>query len=128
MAYYLLPVTRTKINSIASSHVIHNLLDAPGLILVALWIIGFKLVFIPHVDALAEGLGALIVVFIRIGFRVMGPHPLGQFGGCTPGVDLDLVPVGVLEQLGIGEAEFLRARIANEAKLGEKLSLVSVLL
>jgi hypothetical protein len=44
----------------------------------------------------------------------VAPHPLGQLGSGTAGVELDLVPVGVLKEFGVREAEFLGARVANE--------------
>jgi hypothetical protein len=44
----------------------------------------------------------------------VAPHPLGQLGRGAAGVELDLVPVGVLKELGVGEAEFLGARVADE--------------
>jgi hypothetical protein len=43
------------------------------------------------------------------------PHPLGQFRSSAAWVELDFVPVGVLEKFGVGEAEFLSTRIADEA-------------
>lgn len=45
----------------------------------------------------------------------MAPHPLGELGGGAAGVKLDFGPVGLLEELGVGEAEFLGAGVAGEA-------------
>lgn len=111
----LLPVTSSKINRLTRPHVIHDLLDAPRLVLVALGVVGLELVFILHVNALLQRLRALLVVLVYVGLRVVRPNPLGELGSGTARVKLDLVPVGVLEEFGVGEAELLGAGVTDEA-------------
>jgi hypothetical protein len=41
-AQSLLPISRTQINRLASAHIVHDLLNAPRLILVALGVIGLE--------------------------------------------------------------------------------------
>ena len=48
----------------------------------------------------------------------MAPDPLGEFGLRAARVEFDFVPVGVLKEFGVGEAEFLGAGIADESTLG----------
>jgi hypothetical protein len=115
----LLPISRTKINRLASAHILHNLLNAPGLILVTLGVVGLERSLVCHVDALLQALGAQSVVFVGVGFGVVRPHPFGELGCGAARVELDFVPVGVLEEFGVGEAELLGARIADEAALCE---------
>lgn len=114
VAVRLLPVTRAQFHWPTRTHVIHDLLDTPGLVLVALGVVGLELVLILHVDALFETLCALLVVLVCVRLGIVAPYPLGQLRGGTTRVKLDLVPVGVLEELGIGEAEFLGAGVADE--------------
>ena len=45
----------------------------------------------------------------------MLPDPFGQAGRRLAWVDLDLGPVGFLEELGVGEADFLGAGGAGES-------------
>jgi hypothetical protein len=76
-AQSLLPVSRTQINRLASAHIVHDLLDAPRLVLVALGVIGLKGFFVFHVDTLLQALGALGVVLVGVGFGVVAPDPFG---------------------------------------------------
>jgi hypothetical protein len=117
--YQSLPVSRPKINRLTSPHIVHNLLDAPGLVLVARRVVGLERSLVLHVDALLHALGALVVVLICVCLRVVRPHPLGQLGLRAARVELDFVPVGVLEKLGVGEAEFLGAGVADETVVGQ---------
>jgi len=73
----LFPVTSSEINRHARPHVIHDLLNAPRLVLVALGVVGLKLVFILHVDALLQRLRTLLVVLVYVSLRVVRPNPLG---------------------------------------------------
>ena len=52
---------------------------------------------------------------MRVPFGVVLPDPLGQARGRLAWVDLDLGPVGLLQQLGVGEANFLSAGGAGES-------------
>jgi hypothetical protein len=99
-----LPVSGAQVEGLAGTHVVHDLLDAPGLVLVALGVIGLEGLFVFHVDALLQALGALGVVLVRIGFWVVAPHPLGKLGLRTARIELDFVPVSVLEKFGVGKA------------------------
>lgn len=44
----------------------------------------------------------------------MTPDPFGELGCGAARVELDFVPVGVLEELGVREAEFLGAGVSDE--------------
>lgn len=57
-----------------------------------------------------------MVVLICVGLRVVRPNPLGQLWCSAAWVELDLVPVGVLEKFGVREAKLLRAGVADEAE------------
>ena len=110
-----LPVPWTQINGLSGPHILHDILNTPGLVLVPARIVRLKRILIPHVHALLQTLCRFLVVFVRVGFRVVRPDPFGQFRGCTAGVELDFVPVGVLQELGVGEAEFLGTGVSNES-------------
>jgi hypothetical protein len=45
----------------------------------------------------------------------VAPDPFREFGLCAAGIELDFVPVGVLEEFSVGEAELLSAGIADES-------------
>jgi CelD/BcsL family acetyltransferase involved in cellulose biosynthesis len=45
----------------------------------------------------------------------VAPDPFGELGLRAAGVELDFVPVSVLEEFGVGEAEFLGARVSDES-------------
>lgn len=49
----------------------------------------------------------------------MAPDPFGQLGLRAARIKLDLVPVCVLQEFSVGEAELLGAGIANEAVRGQ---------
>jgi len=111
----LFPVTSSKINRHARPHVVHDLLNAPWLVFVALRVVRLKFVFILHVNALLQRLRTLLVVLIYVGLGVVRPNPFGQFGSSATGIKLDLVPVGVLEKFSVGEAELLGTGVADKA-------------
>jgi hypothetical protein len=48
---------------------------------------------------------------------IVAPDPLGELGGSKAGVELDFLPVGVLEELCVAEAEFLCARVTDETRM-----------
>jgi hypothetical protein len=121
----LLPISWTKVNRLASAHILHNILNAPGLVLIALGIVWLESSLICHVDTLLQALGAESVVLIGVGFGIVRPHPLGELGCGAARVELDFVPVGVLQKFGVGEAEFLSAGVADEAVLCELKERVS---
>jgi hypothetical protein len=111
----LLPIARSEVNRFASPHVLHDVLNAPGLVLVALGIVGLEGILVFHVYTLLQALSAFCVVLIRIRFGVVRPHPFGKFGCSAAWVELDFVPISVLEKFSVGETELLGARITNEA-------------
>jgi hypothetical protein len=73
----LLPISRTEIDWLPRPHVLHDVLDAPGLVLVSLGVIWLKCIFVFHVDAFLQALCAQGVILIRIGFGIVRPYPLG---------------------------------------------------
>jgi hypothetical protein len=108
-AHSLLPIPGSQINGLTGAHVVHNLLDAPGLVLVAPGVVGLERIFIFHVDTFLHAFCALGVVLVGVGFWVVAPNPLGKLGLRTAGIELDFVPVGVLEKFSVGKAELLCA-------------------
>lgn len=58
-----------------------------------------------------------MVVVVGKPLSIVLPNPLRQARGRFSRIDLDLVPVGLLQQLGIGEANLLRAGCAGEPKI-----------
>jgi len=111
----LLPVPRAKINRFACPHIFHDLLNTPRLVRIALGIIRLKCILVLHVDALHHARRTLLVIFVRVCFGIVAPHPFGQLGLRAARVELDFGPVRVLQEFGVGEAELLCAGIANEA-------------
>ena len=111
-----LPITSSQINRLSSPHILHDVFDTPRLEFVSLGVVRLKRIFVLHVHTLLQALGALGVVFVCVSFRVVGPDPFGKFGCGAARVELDFVPVGVLEEFGVGEAELLGAGIADESK------------
>jgi hypothetical protein len=54
-------------------------------------------------------------VLVGVDLWVVVPDPARVLGLCEARVQLDLGPVGDLEELGVGEAHFLGAGVADEA-------------
>lgn len=48
----------------------------------------------------------------------MAPDPFGELGLRAARVEFDFVPVCVLEEFGVGEAEFLGTGVADETVCG----------
>jgi len=118
---HLVPVARSKLDRLALSHAIHDPLDGPRLELVAWREVGWNVRFVESLAFVHRG-NVLLVVLVGICLRVVLPHPLRVLGLRAARVKLDLRPVGVLQQLGVREANLLRACIPREAK--EKVSVV----
>jgi hypothetical protein len=110
---YLVPVTRAKLNRNALAHSIHDSIDRPLLPLVARREVrrDSRLV---EADTLLHRLDVLGVVLVGVDLWVVVPNPAGVLGLCETGVELHLGPVGDLEELGVGEAHFLGAGVADE--------------
>ena len=93
---HLIPITLSKINRYTMTHILHNLLNRPRLILVARREIWWDITLVKR-NALVHRLDILGVILIRVDLRVMLPHPLRVLGLSSARVDLDLVPIGVLQ-------------------------------
>jgi hypothetical protein len=61
----------------------------------------------------------LCVIFISVSLRVVRPDPFREFGSGATRVELDFVPVGVLQEFGVGEAQLLGAGVADEPVMFE---------
>lgn len=72
-----LPISRAEFDRLSCTHILHDFLNTPGFVLVTLRVIRLKSLFILHIDALLQALGALFIVFICVGFRVVRPYPFG---------------------------------------------------
>jgi hypothetical protein len=48
------------------------------------------------------------------------PDPLGKLRSGTARIQLDLVPVGILQEFGVGEPKLLRTRVADKPDLNER--------
>lgn len=93
---HLIPVALSKINRYAMAHILHNLLNRPRLIFVARREVRGDITLVKG-NALVHRLDILGVVLIRVDLRVMLPHPLRVLGLSSARVDLDLIPIGVLQ-------------------------------
>lgn len=111
----LVPVAPTKVNGPAIPHVIHDVFNVPGLVFVAWRVIWWDALLLVEWNTLVHGLDALLVIVVRILLRVVAEDPAWQLRGRTARINLDLVPVGVLEEFSVGEAELLRASVSDEA-------------
>lgn len=112
--HILVPVTSTEVDWLAGTHVLHDLLNVPWLVLVAWWVVWRELVLVLHLDALLLRLNGEVVVLVDILLWVVAPDPLWQTWGGTARVELYFLPVGVLEELGVGETKLLSACVTDE--------------
>lgn len=115
IAKTLRPISRAKLDTLSLLEVIHNLHNIPRLILVSLGIVGRNPLIIFQPDALLVALHNLIVILVRVCLGVMAPDPLRQARLSPARIELDLFPLGVLEQFGIRKAQFLGAGVADES-------------
>lgn len=120
---YLLPITSSQFSGLSSPHIFHDLLDAPRFIFVSLGIIRLEARLVFHLDALLHAGDCLFVILVRVRFRIVRPNPLGELGCCAARVELDFVPVCVLEQFRVGESKFLSARVTDEPECRVSFSL-----
>ena len=63
-------------------------------------------------------LNTLLMIVVRVSLSIVLPDPFRQARRGFARVDLNLGPVGLLEQLGVGEADFLGAGCAGESVEG----------
>ena len=112
----LIPVARAQVKWLTCPHVFHDLLDVPWLVLVSWRVVWLNAVIILEANALVHGLDSLLIVLVGVSLWVVAPDPLGKLWSSTTRVELDLLPVRLLEKLSIGEAELLGAGVADEAR------------
>lgn len=110
----LVPVTRSQFNRHPLPHAVHNLINRPRLPLVAWREVGRNSALV-EADALLHRLDVLGVVLVGVDLWVVVPDPARVLGLCETRVELDFAPVGFLQELGVGEAHFLGAGVADEA-------------
>lgn len=58
-----------------------------------------------------------MVVVVGKPLGIVLPNPLRESRGRLARIDLDLIPVGLLQELGVGEANLLRAGCAGESAI-----------
>jgi hypothetical protein len=109
------PLPIPQINLPPFLQISHNLINAPRLKLIPFRIIRRNTLVVLHPNTILEVLDTLLVVAMRVPFGVVLPDPLGQARRRLAWVDFDLSPVGFLQQLGVGEADFLGAGGAGES-------------
>lgn len=110
------PFSSTHINLLPLLKVIHNIVNAPRFELIALRIIRRNALIFFQFDPVLDILHALLIVLMRIPFGIMLPDPFWQARRRLSRVDLDLGPVCLLQQLGVGEADLLSAGRAGESE------------
>jgi hypothetical protein len=113
----LIPVTGTELDRSALSHGIHNLVNVPWLVTVARGVVGRYALVVLVSDTLLHAIDNVVVVGVHVVLGIVAPDPLGELGGSETGVELDFLPVGVLEELCVAEAELLCARVTDETRV-----------
>lgn len=58
-----------------------------------------------------------MVVFVGKPLSIVLPNPLGKSRGRLARIDLDLIPISLLQKLGVGKADLLRAGRAGEFQM-----------
>jgi hypothetical protein len=109
------PISSTQINFPPLLQILHDIIDAPGLELVSSWVVRRNALIVFQFDAILEVLDNLLVILVREPFRVVFPDPLGQARRRLSWVDFDLRPIRLLQQLDVGETDFLSAGGAGES-------------
>jgi len=109
------PLPSPQINLSPRLQILHNLINAPRLKLVPLRIVRRDTLVILHPDTILKVLNTLLIILVRKPLGVVFPDPFGQARRGLARVDFDLSPVGLLEELGVGEADFLGAGGAGES-------------
>jgi len=110
------PVAWSKVDRDVIAHAVHDPVNGPRLVLVAWRVVRWDARLV-EANVLVHGLDVLGVVLVGVWFRVVLPHPLRVLRLRATRVELDLGPVGVLKELGIGEANLLGAGVADETML-----------
>jgi hypothetical protein len=113
----LIPVTSTELDRSALSHGLHDLVNVPWLVTVARRVVGRYTLVVLVSDTLLHAINDVIIVGVHVVLGIVAPDPLGELGGSKAGVKLDFLPVGVLEELCVAEAELLCARVADETRI-----------
>lgn len=111
---HLIPVTGTELNRSAVSHGIHDLVNVPWLVTVARRVVGRYTLVVLVSDTLLHTIDNVVVVGVHVVFGIVTPDPAGELGGSEAGVELYFLPVSVLQELCVAEAELLCARVADE--------------
>lgn len=109
------PFSSTQIHFLALLQVTHDIINTPRLKLVPSRIVRRDALIILHPDSFLDVFGALLVIIMRMPFGVMFPDPLRQARRRLARINLDLSPVGFLQQLSVGEPYFLGAGGACES-------------
>jgi len=109
------PLPIPQINLPPLLQIRHDLINAPRLKLVTPRVIRRDALVVLHPDTILEVLDTLLVIIMRVHFGVVLPDPFRQARRRLARVNSDLSPVGFLEQLGVGEADFLGAGGAGES-------------
>jgi len=105
----LVPVTGAKLDGPAVSHGVHNLVDVPWLVTVTRRVVRRDTLVILVSNTLLHAVNNVVVVGVHVVLGVVTPDPLGELGSSHARIELDLLPVGVLEELCVTEAELLCA-------------------
>lgn len=111
---YLIPVTRAQVHADTLPHAVHNVVNAPWLPLIARREVGLDPGLVEW-NALLHRLHVFGVVLVGVHLWVVVPDPARVLGLRQTRVELDLGPVGFLQELGVGETELLGAGVAEEA-------------
>ena len=112
----LRPVTGPQVKLPTIPHVIHDLINAPGRILVSGWVIWWYTVVILKRYSHLERFYNLVVILVCIQLGVVIVDPLWLTRVCSTWIKLDLVPYGILKQLSIREAKLLRTCIPQKSE------------
>lgn len=111
----LIPVTGTKVKGLTSPHVIHDILNVPGLVLVTRWVVWWHALVLIEANVLLHTVNNSVEVLVDVVLGIVAPNPAGHLGLSTARVELDLLPVGLLEELGVAETQLLGASITDES-------------
>jgi len=119
----LIPISRSQIHTNPLPHTIHNMINIPRLPLIPRRIVGLDPGLIKG-NTFLHRLHVLGVVLVGVHLWVMVPDPARVLGLREAWVQLHFAPVGFLQELGVGEADFLGAGVAEEAGRGVDVSFV----
>lgn len=109
------PISSPQINLLPFVEILHDVVNAPGLILVSLRIVRRNTVVVFDPESILHCFDALLVVLMREGLSIVLPDPLRQARRRLSRVNLDLCPISLLEKLCVGESDLLSAGGASES-------------